>query len=763
MAEVKYHLSRREALSRMSGALATLSNAGKNKPEASRPLIVAGRNVELAVTIVSPQTLRLRLQPPSFDTQAAQRVALPHTSSDGLVLVKRDWPAPAARLKSVTETKRIEWGTRQIVVSTDPPTVEVWGNAQKLLQRLQVHPADGAVSFALGNAPIFGLGEGGQQFDRRGGVYKMEHGQHEPSLEVLGARVSIPLLVSAEGWALFLYQPLGPFDLRSNEGGLPGNRGRFLPADAREPLPLDLFVILADPPGIFLEYSRLTGFPHLPPIWALGYQQSHRTLASREEVLAEAKTFREKKLPCDVMIFLGTGFCPSGWNTGHGSFTFNERVFPDPAVMIEELHNENFKFVPHVVLRRRDLHGRVREKLEAGQDAEHVANYWKTHLETFRMGVDGWWPDEGDWLTPAACLIRNRMYWEGPQMERPNVRPYALHRNGYVGIQRYGWLWSGDIESTWETLRAQVQVGINIGLSGIPFWGTDTGGFVTTPEFTGELYVRWFQFSAFCPLFRSHGRTWKLHLPWGWNTDDYGPTEISGYGGRAGLPDRKELHNAEVEPICRKYLDLRYRLMPYTYTVVREAHDTGLPVMRGLWVHYADDPRAVERSDEYLWGRDILVAPVTERGATSRALYLPRGLWYDFWTEQPIEGQRVIIRPVDLASMPLYVRAGSILPFGSVNQYALQKAEQPLTFAIYSGADGEFTLYEDDGASFNCEKGEFTRLRLQWQDRDRRLTLALAGASRVLEAGSRIFKIRIAGNPGEREVRFEGNTQTIHF
>ena len=177
-------------------------------------------------------------------------------------------------------------------------------------------------------------------------------------------------------------------------------------------------------------------------------------------------------------------------------------------------------------------------------DVIREAHYWAEHLEDFRMGVDGWWPDEGDWLPPIDRLVRNRMYWEGPIKDRPNVRPYALHRNGYAGMQRYGWLWSGDVESTWRTLEMHVPVGINTGLSGMPFWGTDTGGFVTTPELTGELYVRWFQFSSFCPLFPSHGRTSKLRLSWGWDTGDYGPKEISSYRPPAGLPDPSDLDGA---------------------------------------------------------------------------------------------------------------------------------------------------------------------------------------------------------------------------
>ena len=156
-------------------------------------------------------------------------------------------------------------------------------------------------------------------------------------------------------------------------------------------------------------------------------------------------------------------------------------------------------------------------------------------------------------------------------------------------------------------------VAINTGLSGIPFWGTDIGGFVPTPEYTGELHVRWFQFGAFCPLFRAHGRTWHLRLPWGWNTGEVGPSETRGYTGGAGEPDVSELHNAAVEPIVKQYLELRYRMLPYMYSIARECCETGLPMMRALWLHYPDDPQAVLRGDQYLWGRDVLVSPVVEK------------------------------------------------------------------------------------------------------------------------------------------------------
>src|SRR5260221_8694054 len=168
----------------------------------------------------------------------------------------------------------------------------------------------------------------------------------------------------------------------------------------------------------------------MPPLWSFGYQQSHRTLASRGEILEEAKTFREKKLPCDTMIYLGTGFCPSGWNTNNGEWEFNKKVFPDPKVMVDQLHADHFKVALHVVIRARSMRGGVSDACDTSRPSEEQPNcYWKTHRPIFTLGVDGWWPDEGDPLDAVSRLTRNRMYWDGPQTDRPNERPFALHRN----------------------------------------------------------------------------------------------------------------------------------------------------------------------------------------------------------------------------------------------------------------------------------------------------------------------------------------------
>jgi len=249
-------------------------------------------------------------------------------------------------------------------------------------------------------------------------------------------------------------------------------------------------VASSEPATIMAEYACLTGRPELPPLWSLGYQQSHRTLASREEILEEGKTFREKRLPCDALIYLGTGFTPSGWNTNNGEFGFNQKVFPDPKAMFDELHQEHFKVVLHVVVKARSMQGSVTDACDPQQPAETQPRcYWNIHRPVFGLGVDGWWPDEGDPLNAPSRLTRNRMYWEAPQLDRPNERPYALHRNGYAGMQRYAsFLWSGDVNSTWETLRNHIPVAVNTGLSGIPYWGTDIGGFVrptnSRPSFT---------------------------------------------------------------------------------------------------------------------------------------------------------------------------------------------------------------------------------------------------------------------------------------
>jgi alpha-glucosidase (family GH31 glycosyl hydrolase) len=734
--------SRRQVLKRLVGAAAAVVLPGN--AEAANPFLhLPGQDdIEIQIASVSEETFRLSI----LSVKSGQLGSIPFNGS----LVRTDWGAPIAKLHGEAHAQAIKLRSSTLHFSPDPLTFTVATASGENIQTLTWNRETGVFSFATGDSPLLGLGEGGPQFDRRGSTDAMISGQGGYKLATHGGRVPVPWIIGTSGWAMFFNQPFGTFDFT-------GPHSKFLPSSRDAALPLDVFFIIArDPATIMAEYARLTGHPEMPPLWSFGYQQSHRTLASREEVLSEAKTFREKKLPCDALIYLGTGFCPSGWNTANGSFVWNSRVFPDPAKMLEELHEDHFRVALHAVILSDKLRGTVHDPCDPTQfDEQQASCHWDAHRKDFAMGVDGWWPDEGDPLEIASRLVRNRMYWEGPQIDRPNERPYALHRNGYAGMQRYAsFLWSGDVYSTWETLKVQVPIAINTSLTGIPYWGTDIGGFVPTKEFTAELYLRWFQFGAFCTLFRSHGRAWKLRLPWGWNTGDPGPVEINNYGG-AAIPDPSQLHNAEVEPICRKYLELRYRLLPYLYSAVRECSVTGMPVMRALWLHYPEDARAVACGDEYLFGTNLLVAPVVEKGATTRQVYLPRGGWYDFWTGELVEGGREIRREVALDIMPLYVRAGSILPLGPVKQYTAEKVDQPLSISIYPGADASFLLYEDDGISFNHRTGVWMGIQMTWNNAQRMLALDLAAGSRILPPARRNIEIKL----GQRTqpVTFDGN------
>jgi len=749
-------VTRRQALKGLGAAGAALVLRIDTDAQ-GEPLSIAGQPVELRLASLSANTLRFSVLPKGGTDADLNR-------DGGLVQL-------AEQRRTIAPGAPVKVGQLSVSITTSPVVLKVSDGRDRAVQEISIDP-QGVVEFLVGNAPLLGFGEGGAQFDRRGNVDAMRNGQGGYRLQTHGGRVPVQWLIGTEGWGLFIHQPFGAFDLSGPKGKL----------TAPAPLPIDCFVVVSkDPAVIMREYAGITGLPEMPPLWSFGYQQSHRTLAGPDEVMWVAKTMREKNLPCDALIYLGTDFTPSGWNTHNGEFTWKQETFPDPKKTIDDLHAMHYKVVLHVVIEGRHLTGTVKDPCTtpepsgriAGDDGDvtkgrwpperSVGCYWPHHKGVFDLGIDGWWPDQGDGLDAPSRLNRIRMYWEGSQLWRPDERPYALHRNGYAGMARYGaFLWSGDVYSTWETLKTHVPVAVNTGLSGIPYWGTDIGGFVPTPEFLGDLYVRWFQFMAFCPLFRAHGRTWHLRLPWGWNLGELGPEETATYAG-AGRPPESELRNAQVEPICKKYLELRYRLMPYLYSAVRETAKTGLPILRAMWLHHPDDPAAVARGDQYFWGRDMLVAPVVEKGATSRRVYLPRGTWFDFWTEQRVQGGSEIDRAVDLATMPLYVRAGAVIPMGPVKQYTAEPLDGPLSFTVYPGADGAFELFEDDGRSFEYRQGGWMGITCRWNDRSRRLSLSLTGGSKMRPPLVRDIEVRLAGTPAAQRTKFAGRPITIQL
>jgi alpha-glucosidase/alpha-D-xyloside xylohydrolase len=693
-------------------------------PTATQPIRAADAGMQLTLTPVTPHMLRI--------TVAAVAEDIDLYYDDGSLVERAPvTPRHTQRSDQSAQPYSEDWGQYKLSVETGPLRLSIQHRERGTVQTLTFHPESNQVLFEYGSAPVYGLGPGTHPLDRRGTKDIMRNGAGD-DLRIFGARNPIPWLMGT-GWGLYFHLPTGQFDLS-------GDRGIWHPSDGARAQ--DIYLIVGDTPTELLrQYAELTGYPHLPARWTFGFQQSHRTLDGREQILAEARTFREKKLPCDAMIYLGTGFCPSGWNTGHGSFTFNRGVFPDPQQELREFHEQHFNVVLHVVNPPETLHGRVSDTGTAATVPGNVANYWAQHEPFVHLGVDGWWPDEGDVLPTPSRLVRNRMYWEGGRKTRPDRRPFALHRNCYAGIQRWGWLWSGDTNSTWKTLETQIMEGINAGLNGVPYWGTDIGGFVPTREFTAELFVRWFQFGAFCPSFRCHGRTWQLRRPWGWDTGSYGPSEM-GANAANFLPKPEDLHNAAVEPICRTFLETRYKLLPYLYSSAYETHTTGLPIIRSLGLAFPNDAEAWATVDAFLFGPSLLAAPVFELGATSRKLTLPAGQWWDFWTGKSLEGGRVVTLDAPLESMPLLVRAGAIVPTGPVKQYADEPSTEPLTITVYPGADGSFTLYEDDGQSFAYEHGDFAEISLRWSDATKTLSLRHAKGSRIQPKKFRVKLIR---------------------
>ena len=392
-------LTRRDfiAVAALAAGGALAANAVGQTDIEAQPSSIAGAEVEFWLTPVSEVCLRISV--------VAKGSGLdPRTAFAGFGLVERVWPAAPARLGSARQSAT--WGKRKVELTAEPLALAITGADGELIQRLVFDATTGRVRFDLQDTPVFGLG------DRRGVVDAMRNGQFKPDQLVNGGRSPIPWLISPAGWGLFFHHPMGTFDLT-------GKQGIFRPAEPAQPQ--DIFLIASKDPAMMLrEFALLTGMPHLPPVWALGYQQSHRTLASREEVLQEAKTFRAKHLPCDVMIYLGTGFAPSGWNTGHGSFAFDRAIFPDPEAMFHEMHDEGFRVVLHVLGAPHDLHGRVADR---SADPDDAVNYWREHEQVFRTGNDGWWVDDGDELFPEerASVFHSAQWLRGAAALRVSV------------------------------------------------------------------------------------------------------------------------------------------------------------------------------------------------------------------------------------------------------------------------------------------------------------------------------------------------------
>ena len=493
--------------------------------------------------------------------------------------------------------------------------------------------------------------------------------------------------------------------------------------------------------SVIASYRSLTGQAPMPGKWALGFWQCKERYQTQQEWLDIAQGYRSRHEPIDNLVQDWFYWDPFPWGSHH----FDPKRYPDPAAAIATLHDQYHlhfmisvwgKFDPGSLTNPNpnydvmNAHGYLYPPL--GENARYYdafnpdarTLYWSLMRDQiFSKGVDAWWLDASEpevnmqafrrvqtaqglaaRVLDAWPLMHTTGVYRGQRAANPNKRVFILTRSAFAGQQRNGAaVWSSDITGTWDVFAHQVTNGLSFCLSGIPYWTTDIGGFFVNypggsenPQYR-ELFTRWFQWGAFCPVFRVHGTSTPKEL---WR---FGP---------------------QYEPILVKYDNLRYRLMPYIYSQAWQVTAYGGTIMRALVMDFPQDVTARESNSEFLFGPSILVCPVTQPGATSRRVYLPSGTqWADFWTGRAVKGGQTITAPAPIDTMPLYVRSGSIIPMGPFLQYASEKPADPIELRVYRGANGKFTLYEDEGDGYGYEKGVHATIPITWNEASKTLTI----------------------------------------
>lgn len=602
--------------------------------------------------------------------------------------------------------------------------------------------------------------------------------------------VGVPVITSSKGYMLFWDNP-AVTTIAMGGSGAEQNVVRWSSEVGKA---IDYYFCYGDGTidGAMKAYRHLTGDAPLMPKWMLGFWQCKERYASQEELLGVAKKLRDLKVPVDGII-QDWQYWPPGDNTW-GAHQFDPARYPDPVAMFKQLHDEHYHTLISVWAKF-DLGSENSKELnEAGGMYSQVTRYvfppgqgqwydpfaakgrelyWKQiRDQLFAKGVDGWWLDApepeingmgfrkyttgmgpGYEVYNAYPLMHSRGIYQGQRATTDEKRVVILTRSAYAGQQRNSAItWSGDIQGTWQVLRNQVSAGLNFSLSGIPYWNTDTGGFFgnrsagggnpANPQYQ-ELFARWFQFSAFCPMFRVHGSY--------------------------GLNPGKEIYRFDdkTQAIMRTYLDLRYRLMPYLYSVAWQVTSNGNAFMRPLVMDFANDPKALSVGDEYLFGTAILVAPVTTAGAASQSVYLPSdksSAWYNFWTGARAPAGQAVETETPVETLPLFIRAGSIVPMGPLLQYSDEKPADPIELRIYPGANGNFTLYEDEGDSYRYEQGDYATIPFLWDDATRTLTVGTRkGEFRGILKERTFHIVLVKENHGQGVSVTESPDQTVKY
>lgn len=537
------------------------------------------------------------------------------------------------------------------------------------------------------------------------------------------------------------------------------------------------YVVIAGPDAdtIMGGYRELLGATPIFPRWAYGYIHCRERFHSQTEILDTAKEFRRRKLPVDVMVQDWQYWGKYGWN----AMRFDEHFYPDPKTLIKDLHASDMRLMLSVwskIARDTELGKAFAEKgyYIPGTDwidffnnkaSDFYAENQNQRLAS--LGIDAWWQDAtependdlagrrtsagpGERMRNAYPLQVSRTVYECQRRFAPDRRVMILTRSAFIGQQRYAAAtWSGDIGNDWETLKRQIPAGLNMAAAGYPYWTVDAGGFFrpgsgqyTDPAYH-ERFIRWFQYATFLPLQRVHGYQTNTEF---WN---YGET---------------------VENVSRTYLNLRYRLLPYIYSLAGATWRTGEPVMRPLVFDFRQDEKALDETHAYMFGRAFHVAPVLEPDVTHWPVYLPRspGGWYDFWTgELRAGGQRHKV-PAPLDRLPLHVRAGTILPVGPVLQSTAEATSKDLNLIVFPGKDGTYMLYEDGGLNYDYEKGQYSVIPMSWNDGKGELTIGARKGRFETLTHSRQFNIRVVRtgiqvleSPEAARISYDGRAMTV--
>lgn len=554
---------------------------------------------------------------------------------------------------------------------------------------------------------------------------------------------------------------------------------------------LDYYIIYGPKPErILTSYTLLTGRMPLPPRWSLGYHQSRWGYDSEDVVRTLAHEFRQREIPCDV-IHLDIDYM-----RGFRVFTWSPKRFPHPKELLDKLQQDGFKVVTIVdpgvkyepesdyeafdeaikqnyLIRKPDgqlFYGYVWPEKSVFPDfmRPEVRTWWgNSHKTLLEAGVAGIWNDmnepsiadrpfgdKGNKITfpldtqqgakdeQATHSETHNIYglmmvkasYEALQQQRPSQRSFVLTRSGYAGIQRYSAVWMGDNQANWEQLELSIPMLCNMGLSGVAFVGSDIGGFAGNA--TAELFARWVQLGILYPFMRAHSAmSTARREPW--------------------------VFGAKIEDLCRKYIQLRYRLLPYLYTLFWQATQTGSPIFRPLLYNYPNDRKTYELHDQVFLGEGLMAAPVYRPGVEYRAVYLPEGVWYDWWTGERFNGPTHILAPAPLDIMPLYVKAGSIIPLYPVTQHIESEIPSQLTLRVFPGG-GEFTLYEDDGDSFDYGEGNFSTTTYRVFGEQQYLVVEIAPRQGIYSVPQREVTVEVVGI-GEQTFIDDGTHRRLSF